>query len=150
MSIMSHELRTPLNIVMNCAEIMRNGIVGEINPEQAGILDRLLTQAKNQLTLVNGILHATRMESEQLTLCLETVDLKEFLESLGSDCAIRFRKLLYNYAGFWQPTCRWRVLVAIAPPHPGKLNQQRDQVYRGGIDHGLGPARGRRVFAESS
>jgi signal transduction histidine kinase len=92
LSIMSHELRTPLNIVMNCAEIMRNGIVGEINPEQADILDRLLTQAKNQLTLVNGILHATRMESEQLTPCLETVDLKEFLESLRSDFAISLSK----------------------------------------------------------
>ena len=92
LSIMSHELRTPLNIVMNCAEIMRNGIVGEINPEQAGILDRLMTQAKNQLTLVNGILHATRMESEQLIVSLETVDLKEFLESLRSDYAISLSK----------------------------------------------------------
>src|SRR5918999_19607 len=71
LSIMSHELRTPLNIVMNCAEIVRTGVVGEINREQADILDRLMSQAKNQLTLVNGILHATRMETEQLVACLE-------------------------------------------------------------------------------
>jgi signal transduction histidine kinase len=92
LSIMSHELRTPLNIVMNCAEIMRTGIVGEINTEQADILDRLMTQAKNQLTLVNGILHATRMETEQLTACLSTVDVKKFLENLRSDYAISFSK----------------------------------------------------------
>jgi|GEM_PF-2068297 len=92
LSIMSHELRTPLNIVMNCAEIMRTGIVGEINLEQADILDRLMTQAKNQLTLVNGILHATRMETEQLIACLEDVALKEFLENLKSDYAISFSK----------------------------------------------------------
>jgi signal transduction histidine kinase len=92
LSIMSHELRTPLSIVMNCAEIIRAGIVGEINKEQADILDRLMTQAKNQLTLVNGILHATRMETEQLTACLENVDLKEFLENLRSDYAISFSK----------------------------------------------------------
>ncbi|HEX2226814.1 MAG TPA: ATP-binding protein [Candidatus Binatia bacterium] len=92
LSIMSHELRTPLNIVMNCAEIMRTGVVGEINKEQADILDRLMTQAKNQLTLVNGILHATRMETEQLTASLEAVDLKEFLENLRSDYAISFSK----------------------------------------------------------
>jgi signal transduction histidine kinase/DNA-binding NarL/FixJ family response regulator len=92
LSIMSHELRTPLNIVMNCAEIMRTGIVGDINREQADILDRLMTQAKNQLTLVNGILHATRMETEQLTACLEEVDLGEFLENLKSDYAISFSK----------------------------------------------------------
>jgi signal transduction histidine kinase len=90
LSIMSHELRTPLNIVMNCAEIMRTGVVGEINKEQADILDRLMTQAKNQLTLVNGILHATRMETEQLTASLEPVDLKDFLENLKSDYAISF------------------------------------------------------------
>jgi signal transduction histidine kinase len=92
LSIMSHELRTPLNIVMNCAEIMRTGIVGEINREQADILDRLLSQAKNQLTLVNGILHATRMETEQLTASLEAVDLGEFLDNLRSDYAISFTK----------------------------------------------------------
>jgi signal transduction histidine kinase/DNA-binding NarL/FixJ family response regulator len=92
LSIMSHELRTPLNIVMNCAEIVRTGVVGDINREQADILDRLMTQAKNQLTLVNGILHATRMESEQLIACLEAVDLKEFLENLRSDYAISFAK----------------------------------------------------------
>ncbi|MGH7926289.1 MAG: sensor histidine kinase, partial [Candidatus Binatia bacterium] len=80
------------NIVMNCAEIMRTGIVGEVNKEQADILDRLMTQAKNQLTLVNGILHATRMETEQLTACLENVDLKEFFENLKSDYAISFSK----------------------------------------------------------
>ena len=90
LSIMSHELRTPLNIVMNCAEIVRTGIVGEINSEQADILDRLMTQAKNQLTLVNGILHATRMETEQLVASLEEVDLREFLENLKSDYAISF------------------------------------------------------------
>jgi two-component system chemotaxis sensor kinase CheA len=102
LSIMSHELRTPLNIVMNCAEIMRTGIVGEINTEQADILDRLMTQAKNQLTLVNGILHATRMETEQLTASLENVDLKEFFENLKSDYAISFSKdnveLRWNFA----------------------------------------------------
>jgi signal transduction histidine kinase len=96
LSIMSHELRTPLNIVMNCAEIMRTGIVGEINKEQADILDRLMTQAKHQLTLVNGILHATRMETEQLTACLEVVDLREFLENLRSDYEISFSNNNFN------------------------------------------------------
>jgi signal transduction histidine kinase len=100
LSIMSHELRTPLNIVMNCAEIMRAGIVGEINSEQADILDRLMSQAKNQLTLVNGILHATRMETEQLTASLEPVDLKDFLENLKSDYAISFSKV--NVEMRWQ------------------------------------------------
>jgi signal transduction histidine kinase len=41
---------------------------------------------------VNGILHATRMETEQLTASLEDVDLKEFLENLKSDYAISFSK----------------------------------------------------------
>ncbi len=90
LSIMSHELRTPLNIVMNCAEIIRTGIVGDINNEQADILDRLMTQAKNQLTLVNGILHATRMETEQLTASVEELDLREFLKNLKSDYDISF------------------------------------------------------------
>jgi signal transduction histidine kinase len=122
LSIMSHELRTPLNIVMNCAEIMRTGIVGEINKEQADILDRLMSQAKNQLTLVNGILHATRMETEQLTASLEPVDVKNFLRISDPIMPSRFRKIPLSCAGFCTPTWRWQSLIAISSATSWKIS----------------------------
>lgn len=90
LSIMSHELRTPLNVMMNCAEILRDGVVGEVTPEQTSILDRLLVQARNQLGLVNGILHVTRMETDKIELNYQALPLREFLEDLKADYSISF------------------------------------------------------------
>ena len=92
LSIMSHELRTPLNVMMNCAEILRDGIVGEVTPEQRSILNRLLVQSRNQLSLINGILHVTRMESDKVEPCYEEVDLSELMGDLKADYEISFAK----------------------------------------------------------
>lgn len=90
LSIMSHELRTPLNVMMNCAEILRDGIVGEVTPEQTSILDRLLVQARNQLGLVDGILHVTRMETDKVETNCQQFSLFGFIEDLKADYAISF------------------------------------------------------------
>lgn len=90
LSIMSHELRTPLNVMMNCAEILRDGIVGEVTPEQTSILDRLLVQARNQLQLINGILHVTRMETDKVETNCQEFTLSAFIEDLKADYSISF------------------------------------------------------------
>jgi len=90
LSIMSHELRTPLNVMMNCAEILRTGVMGEVSADQASILDRLLVQAKNQLGLVNGILHVTRMETDKVEISCEEMVLSEFLQDMKGDYDISF------------------------------------------------------------
>ncbi|MBM4264878.1 MAG: response regulator [Deltaproteobacteria bacterium] len=92
LSIMSHELRTPLNVMMNCAEILRDGVVGDVTPEQSAILDRLLVQARNQLGLVNGILHVTRMETDKVEINYQEIGLREFLEDLKADYSISFSR----------------------------------------------------------
>ena len=92
LSIMSHELRTPLNVVMNCAEVIRMGMMGDVTPQQVDVLDRLISQAKNQLSLVNTVLDATRMETQELELCNNELRLEEFLNDLRIDYEFTFSK----------------------------------------------------------
>lgn len=85
LGVMSHELRTPLNIIMNYAEAMRMGTFGEISQEQARGTDKIRAQAGHLLSLINGILEITKIESGTITLESRPVDLNSFMAELKSD-----------------------------------------------------------------
>ncbi len=85
LGVMSHELRTPLNIIMNYSEALRMGTFGEIGPEQARGTDKIRIQADHLLSLINGILEITKIESGTVSLEIRPLDLKEFIAELKSD-----------------------------------------------------------------
>jgi len=85
LGVMSHELRTPLNIIMNYSEALRMGTFGEISPDQARGTDKIRQQASHLLSLINGILEITKIESGTVSVEAHSVDLKSFLAELKSD-----------------------------------------------------------------
>lgn len=85
LGVMSHELRTPLNIIMNYSEALRMGTFGEIGADQARGIDKIWLQAGHLLSLINGILEITKIESGTITLEALPVDLNEFIAELKSD-----------------------------------------------------------------
>ncbi|OGP23813.1 MAG: hypothetical protein A2038_13450 [Deltaproteobacteria bacterium GWA2_57_13] len=66
LSVMSHELRTPLNVVMGYTAMVRDGLLGEINPKQEDALAKILRQSNEQLAMVNNILFATVLEAQKI------------------------------------------------------------------------------------
>ena len=46
---MSHELRTPLNAIIGYAELLADGIYGELAPRRAGVLERVQNNGKHLL-----------------------------------------------------------------------------------------------------
>jgi len=85
LGVMSHELRTPLNIIMNYAEAMRMGTFGDIGADQARGTEKIRLQANHLLTLINGILEITKIESGTISVEARPVDLKDFMAELKSD-----------------------------------------------------------------
>lgn len=79
---MSHELRTPLNSIINFAELMLDGIYGEINDQQANRLERVARNGRNLLSLVNDILDLNRIESGRIELHPTPVSAPELLDSV--------------------------------------------------------------------
>jgi len=71
---MSHELRTPLNAIIGFSELMRDGLVGDINDEQKTYLDDVLASGKHLLEVINDILDLSKVESGRMTLELEPFD----------------------------------------------------------------------------
>lgn len=94
LGVMSHELRTPLNIIMNYAEAFRMGMFGEINRDQKKCTEKMRVQAVHLLTLINGILEITKIESGSVTLQKEPFDLGDFLAESRSDYMMPIEKNL--------------------------------------------------------
>jgi signal transduction histidine kinase/HAMP domain-containing protein len=85
LGVMSHELRTPLNIIMNYAEALRMGTFGEISRNQEKGTEKIHSQAGHLLTLINGILEITKIESGTVTVQGEPLDLADFMDENRSD-----------------------------------------------------------------
>jgi PAS domain S-box-containing protein len=70
----SHELRTPLNAIIGFAEILRDGMHGELNTRQQRDIQHVLTGGRHLLELITDILDLARVESGHLSLELTSVD----------------------------------------------------------------------------
>jgi signal transduction histidine kinase/HAMP domain-containing protein len=85
LGVMSHELRTPLNIIMNYAEGLRTGMFGEMNRDQEKGADKIQSQARHLLYLINEILEITKIETGTVIVQREPLDLNSFVAELRSD-----------------------------------------------------------------
>ena len=82
---MSHELRTPLNAIIGFNDVVRQGIVGEVNEKQSEYLGDVRTSAQHLLSLINEILDLSKVEAGRMELEAETFSLGDVI---GSSVAI--------------------------------------------------------------
>ena len=77
---MSYELRTPMNSILGFAEILGDGIPGDVNAEQRDLLNTILTSGRHLLDLINTILDLTRIEAGKVELHSDPIALKQLIE----------------------------------------------------------------------
>jgi signal transduction histidine kinase len=63
----SHDLRTPLTAIITHAEILRDGILGELNPRQRESVVGMINGGRQLLDMVSDILTYARSAANQLT-----------------------------------------------------------------------------------
>jgi PAS domain S-box-containing protein len=78
-SSVSHELRTPLASILGYTDILVNGEVGEMTPDQAEFLDIIDQNARRLLTLINDLLTLSGLESGRMVIRPEPVDLRKLV-----------------------------------------------------------------------
>ncbi|HEY8047594.1 MAG TPA: MASE4 domain-containing protein, partial [Ramlibacter sp.] len=77
---MSHELRTPLNAIIGFSEVLKDGVVGPMQPEQREYVTDIHASGQHLLALINDILDLSKIEAGKMTLDLEPVDVAPLFE----------------------------------------------------------------------
>lgn len=80
----SHDFRTPLTVIKDFVAIIREGIVGDINPEQAVMLDKVLVRADDLNHMVDDLLDSSKLEAGLLGACRCNVSVSELFDRTES------------------------------------------------------------------
>ncbi|UYN97661.1 MAG: PAS domain S-box protein [Enhydrobacter sp.] len=79
---MSHELRTPLNAILGYTELMADGIYGDLPAKAADVLERVQSNGRHLLDLINDVLDLSKIEAGQFTLANEPYDMGSVVQSV--------------------------------------------------------------------
>ena len=81
----SHELRTPLNAIVGFADLLRDGVYGELAPRQVSPVQRIEASADHLRHLVDQILDLAKIAAGRLEVHTEILDLRPFVLDVASE-----------------------------------------------------------------
>src|SRR4051812_26609935 len=82
LSNISHDLRTPLTAIITHAEILRDGILGEVGPKQKESISVIITGGRQLLDMIAEILTHARHSSGPLTLVESVFSIEEVVKQV--------------------------------------------------------------------
>src|SRR5437764_12891317 len=82
LSNVSHDLRTPLAAIITHAEILRDGMLGELNAKQRDSVTGIVNGGQQLLDMVDEILTYVRGAADQLTLTLSEFSIAELVDQV--------------------------------------------------------------------
>jgi PAS domain S-box-containing protein len=83
-AMVSHELRTPLSAILGYAEIFMEQIYGPLNEKQINMTNRIVSNTRRLLSLINDLLDQAQMEAGKLKIKFDTMKPADLLENLHS------------------------------------------------------------------
>jgi signal transduction histidine kinase len=79
---MSHELRTPLNGMLGFAELLTDGLYGNLPDKAVEVLDLIQKDGKHLLGLINDVLDISKIDAGQLKLALDDYSLQGIVDTV--------------------------------------------------------------------
>lgn len=84
-SMASHELKTPLTSIIGYLSVFVNENKGKLPKEEWDLIDRSLISAQQLLNLVQNILNVNKIEREEMSVLIESVDYGPILKKSVDD-----------------------------------------------------------------
>jgi PAS domain S-box-containing protein len=81
----SHELRTPLNAILGYTHLLLEGVSGELAPRQGEKLQRVDSNARHLLSIINDLLDIARIESGKMPIQVARFDLSELIDEVMAE-----------------------------------------------------------------
>ena len=109
LSNISHDLRTPLTAIITHAEILRDGILGDVSAKQRESISVIITGGRQLLDMIAEILMHARDSRETLTLVESEFSLHDVVEqvtTLNESLVARKGLTLERYLSTELPTMR--------------------------------------------
>lgn len=82
LSNISHDLRTPLAAIITHAEILRDGMLGDLNPKQRDSVSGIVSGGQQLLDMVDEILTYVRSASDQVNLVRTEFNITELVDQV--------------------------------------------------------------------
>ena len=79
---MSHELRTPLHAIIGFTNLMLRNKEASLSGQERDFLQRILSNAKDQLQLINGILDLSKVEAGRMELQLTEIAIDDLISDV--------------------------------------------------------------------
>ncbi len=92
LAMASHELRTPLTYVLSGTELLQSGLEGRVSAEEVRILDAIYQGGQRLERIVQDLLEVARVESQNIHLAQESVNLPLLMEDIGREFQPLFEK----------------------------------------------------------
>ena len=80
----SHELRTPLNAILGYAELIQDGIYGDVPDAIREVLDRVQSNGRHLLGLINDVLDLSKIEAGQFELSIADYSMQEVVQTVAA------------------------------------------------------------------
>src|SRR5438477_12019632 len=82
LSNISHDLRTPLAAIITHAEILREGMLGELNARQLESIGGIVSGGQQLLDMIDEILTYVRAANDQVALVVSAFEIAEVIDQV--------------------------------------------------------------------
>ncbi|WP_439523307.1 PAS domain-containing sensor histidine kinase [Marivita sp.] len=96
-STVSHELRTPLTSIKGALRLLESGVMGELSPDVSRLIGVAHRNSERLLAIVNDILTLEKLQSGDLGISTQDVDLRDILNEAAeanapyaNECKVAF------------------------------------------------------------